>query len=71
MSIRARLIVGLGLLLLSTIGAMVTAMLVDARARVSSEVASSIRTTETLMRSALEPIERGEGDASQLAHAAG
>ncbi len=67
MSIRARLIIGLGLLLLSTIGAMVTAMLVDARARVSSEVASSIRTTETLMRSALEPIERGEGDASQLA----
>ncbi len=66
MSIRARLIIGLGLLLLSTIGAMVTAMLIDARTRISSEVASSMRTTETLMRSALEPIQKGESSPAQL-----
>ena len=57
MSIRARLTIALGLLLLSTIVAMISALLFDARHRVETEVGSSVQTATTLLRSSLAAIE--------------
>ncbi|MFN0219975.1 MAG: histidine kinase [Hyphomicrobium sp.] len=57
MSIRMRLILALGALLISTIAAIVTALLLDARHRVQNEVVSSMLVTETLLRSSLGSLE--------------
>lgn len=57
MSIRARLTIALGLLLLSTIVAMISALLFDARHRVETEVSSSVQTAATLLESSLAAIE--------------
>lgn len=63
MSIRFRLILALGVLLIATIGAMIAALLLDARHRVRDEVMSSMRVTEALLRSSLESL-RGAPDAN-------
>ena len=57
MSIRARLTIALGLLLLATIIAMISALLFDARHRVETEVSSSVQTAATLLESSLAAIE--------------
>lgn len=57
MSIRMRLILALGALLAATIIAMIAALLFDSRDRVRDEVTSSMRVTETLLRSSLGSLE--------------
>lgn len=57
MSMRARLTIALGLLLLATILAMISALLFDARHRVETEVSSSVQTAATLLESSLAAIE--------------
>jgi len=57
MSIRLRLNLALGLLVLSAFGAMIAALLLDSGPRLRSEIENSMSVTESMVRSSIVPLQ--------------
>lgn len=66
MSIRLRLNLALGLVLALAIASMVAALLLDAGPRLNDEIESSMRVTESVVRTSLAPIEEASVPAASL-----